>query len=287
MKKIGEYKINKLRINLNSIKAVKVISIIFLIISAVFSVILIEARDVHIIRYIFPFILLFSNIFMYYILECFIEFDEELRIKSLSAERMKNELNLWEHLEKRDLETRKILHDYSNNLLCIKGLLDDYKINELGEFVSKLFNEYELTGAYISTGNSLIDVLINAKYEQAYKKDVSLVLKLDDLSVPSIENKDLLSLLANLLDNAIEACEILEEKNKEVFLSIRQDKKLTIIVRNPIEKELVIMDNLIKSTKKGDNHGLGLLNVKSIVEKYGGEIFMDVENYYFTYFIEI
>ncbi len=51
---------------------------------------------------------------------------------------------------------------------------------------------------------------------------------------------------------------------------------------------MIITDNLIETTKKDkENHGLGLVNIKEIVEKYQVEHYIDVDDGYFTYYIEI
>ncbi len=241
-------------------------------------------------KFIISIIFIVVNLFMYYILNDLLELSEDLRIKSINEVKSANELKLWKEINDKDLVQRKMLHDYSETLLCIRTYLDKNKINELRKFVSKLSADYKLSISVIKTGNILFDVLINAKYELAMKNKINMVLKLDNLENISLEDEDFIFLISNLIDNAIEHTMTLNKKNKEIFLTIkniRKYKKLEILIRNPIETTILVENDLIKTSKKGSNHGLGLLNIKEIIEKYDGESDIYVDDGYFTYIITV
>ena len=81
-------------------------------------------------------------------------------------------------------------------------------------------------------------------------------------------------LLSNLLDNAIRESEkVLKNTGKAVIhLKLEcEDHKLIFAVRNPVTEKVEIENDTIKS-KRGDHHGIGLLNVKAVVDKYGGDM---------------
>ncbi len=278
-------KITKIELGKNQISKLIIISL--LSITAIIYSIIPDGKSIFSSDYIIPIILIFNNIFIYYILVDFTELSNNLRISSINEERMNNELELWKKLEHRDNVQKKIMHDYTNTILCIRGLIHEKKEEELKEYIDNISTDFLLASNYVSTGNSLIDVLINNKYEIALSKDIALILKLDKLNDVKIKNEEMIVILSNLLDNAIEHCEELRIKRKEIFLSIKNHNSLQIIIRNPIEKEINVENDLIKTTKKGDNHGIGLTNVKDVVKAYDGEIYIDVDDGYFTYFIEI
>ncbi|MDO4772777.1 MAG: GHKL domain-containing protein [Bacillota bacterium] len=62
---------------------------------------------------------------------------------------------------------------------------------------------------------------------------------------------------------------------------------MEIVIRNPIETEITVEDYRIPTSKKGGNHGLGLLTIRDIIEKYNGESEIYVDDGYFTYIITI
>ncbi len=237
--------------------------------------------------YITTFVLIFNTIFVYYILSDFIKMSDKLRLKSLNEERIEGELNLYKELEHKNVSRKKILHDYKNTLICVKSLICKEEYKELQKYVDRLSADVSLADDYVSTNNTLVDVLINSKYEKALQQNITLVLKLDYLADLKIKDEDMIVILSNLLDNALEYCNKLKNKDKVIFLNIKQKEVLKIVVRNPIETEIVVKDNLVKTTKKGDNHGIGLGNVNDIVEKYSGNIYINTDDGHFTCLIEI
>lgn len=126
---------------------------------------------------------------------------------------------------------------------------------------------------YISnTGNIVIDSIINFKYEEAYKKKIYFNL---DIKVPpnmEVEDFDITIILGNLLDNAIQAVDKIEDK--KINISIKYDKgRLLIKVSNKFNEYLVYNNGELVSTKKDkENHGLGIKNIKDVLDKYKGEI---------------
>ncbi len=181
------------------------------------------------------------------------------------------------------------MHDYSNTIICINGLLNENKITECKKYLSEISVNYKNSNYFIKTGNSLIDVLINNKYQIAVKKKIVMTLSLSNLSNINVKNSDLIVILSNLLDNAINASNKLKKEDKIINLSIKNNKdNLIITVINEIENKIIIKDNLIETTKNNkSNHGIGLINVRDCVKKYNGNIIINASNNKFTYLIKI
>ena len=86
-------------------------------------------------------------------------------------------------------------------------------------------------------------------------------------------------LLSNLLDNAIRESEkVLKNTGKAVIhLKLEcEDHKLIFAVRNPVTEKVEIENDTIKS-KRVDHHGIRLLNVKAVVDKYGGDMVLSCD----------
>ena len=94
----------------------------------------------------------------------------------------------------------------------------------------------------------------------------------------AIEQRDLCTITANLIKNAVEAVSQLEWGDI-VFMVNRGKKYLSINVENSFTGECVIdKAKMPKTTKKEKkNHGMGLKNVKEIVQKYEGEYNIDIK----------
>ena len=105
----------------------------------------------------------------------------------------------------------------------------------------------------------------------------------------SISDSELVIIISNILNNAIEASSESDDKYVELTLS-KKDNKYNIVVKNSVNNEDVI--NVLEMfnygySNKGDERGIGLYNVKTIVYNNGGEILVDIDENIFTMEINI
>ena len=101
----------------------------------------------------------------------------------------------------------------------------------------------------------------------------------DRLNSYHLEEEEIVILLSNLLDNAIRESEkVLKNTGKAVIhLKLEcEDHKLIFAIRNPVTEKVEIENDTIKS-KRGDHYGIGLLNVKAVVDKYGGDMVLSCD----------
>ena len=121
--------------------------------------------------------------------------------------------------------------------------------------------------------------VLNQKYRSMQEKHIAVILKVGDLQEICLEEEEIVILLSNLLDNAIRESEkVLKNTGKAVIhLKLEcEDHKLIFAVRNPVTEKVEIENDTIKS-KRGDHHGIGLLNVKAVVDKYGGDMVLSCD----------
>ena len=97
-----------------------------------------------------------------------------------------------------------------------------------------------------------------------------------------VDSKDLVTILGNLIENALEACAVSSAEHKKVELFLKEDDdRIQIIVKdngNPIEldsKEEIFVERI---SSKGDNRGTGLYLVKNRVDLYNGTIYIDEQD---------
>lgn len=77
-----------------------------------------------------------------------------------------------------------------------------------------------------------------------------------------MDEEETVILFSNLLDNAIYECvKVIRQGRKAVIhvKMIQENERLIFSVRNPVEKKVQVTD------------GIGLTNVKAVVDKYGGD----------------
>ena len=135
------------------------------------------------------------------------------------------------------------------------------------EFVNNLIETLEEKDKY--TGNFIINSILKEKIKCAREKGISVTYEIQIADTFQLERGDMGIILGNLLDNAIEASEQVEDPC--IFIQMRQrNKSLYLFIENSTreseEKEFVTT----KADKK--NHGFGLVSVQKTVEKYNGNI---------------
>lgn len=119
----------------------------------------------------------------------------------------------------------------------------------------------------------IVNAILNTKYQEAISKHIVFVFKVNDLSRIGIDDEDLVVVLANLLNNAIEACEKCEEKKIIKFKFMVEDELIILSVKNTYNQPLVYDNDEIRTSKtvEPEAHGVGIKNIIPIVEKYEGE----------------
>ena len=204
-------------------------------------------------------------------------------------EQIKNQLAHYEELYRYQSEIRTFRHDIKNKLLCVSGLLADGQTQSAIDAIKGEVDFLdEANNGVINSGNPAVDAVLQSKLAIAESKGITL-----DYSVKVSDriNVDLLELgviIGNALDNAIEAAEGLGNSvEKTVFASIiTMGGRIVISVENPVEAQV---DTKHIGTAKADklNHGYGLKSIKTIAQKYDGDVFVSCEGNIFTASINI
>lgn len=180
-------------------------------------------------------------------------------------------------LKELSLEMRKIRHDMTKYLDITSNLISSGKSEEALRYLEKIQTEkIDHTFHPIITSSDVINALLNTKFSYCKKHGIDFVYQIT-ANVSTFSEMDLSVLLGNLLDNAIEAAEKCEQPF--VKITICESKAyLVVIVTNPIGASVLKENPNFKTTKKDQlHHGLGLLTVKDIVEKYDGIFNIDEE----------
>ncbi len=201
----------------------------------------------------------------------------------LLEQRIQTEMNNTSALMEAYSRQRKITHDFSNHLTVINSLTINNQYEHLEEYVQSLYNDLSAYTLPIKTNNPVVDALLNRKYLFAVKNDIDVIFNINDLSMLNISNEDIVVLLANVIDNAIEACMKCTGYREIKIKMSNNDKSVDLSVKNTVDRKIDVSKSEIKSTKTDFyNHGYGLRNIKAIIEKYNGNMILYCDDKQFT-----
>ena len=245
-------------------------------------------EDIVNVYYVIAIVLIVLNMVVFHLINEILENSQRIREADVLKQQSIGQLELYNSFRKNYDIQRKRTHEYKNQIMCIDSLLKKKNYNKLEEYINSIFDKLDGQLDMVDTNNEVVNAVINAKYYEALQKDVLFILKINDLSHIKVSDEDIVTILSNLLDNAIEAagqCEI--DKRTVGIKLLYEDDVLSIAVSNSYKTEPEIMEDGYMRTIKDDKeqHGLGIRNVVATLEKYNAEYIIDYKNGEFVFSI--
>lgn len=171
-------------------------------------------------------------------------------------------------------------HEFMNKMHVVLGLTHMKQYEELQKYISGMVSEhqYEIGGVMKRIKSPVFAGFLLGKLSYAREKNIKLIIS-EDSYMPEIDDEsithELITIVGNLIDNALEAVTNCEKKQVEV--KIQHGDILTITVQDTGKgiKEKEIEELFTKGySTKGDNRGYGLYLVKESIQRINGEIHM-------------
>lgn len=189
-------------------------------------------------------------------------------------------------LEKSYRAQRAATHEFKHQLQLIGDLMRDGHGDEALRYIDELQGRQSSRILAANTGSTIVDAILNEKYQRARELKIDVRYSVSDLSALAVDTDALVVLLSNLLDNAIEGCARLAGE-RVLECSLILEDSLLLSVRNtapPVE----IVDGHIETTKEPKaEHGFGLGTVGRIVRQLSGELAMDYTAPWFQITVEL
>ena len=199
--------------------------------------------------------------------------------ENLLKEKIDMQYNYYLNLQETQNKVKRIYHDMSNHMICIKNMSSEQEdLNNYIDGISKDLNEFK---EIYNTGNMILDIILNEKQAKCNESNIKFSCDINFSKCSFIEMTDVCSIFSNILDNAVEACNKIN--NDEKYIKIRGTVvKSYYVIRcenSKINKVKIKNYKIITSKKDKFIHGIGLKSVKSSLKKYDGELEMeDFEN---------
>lgn len=175
-------------------------------------------------------------------------------------------------------------HEFKNTVSVWSRLLKNHEYSKLDELMDNATKiEKRHTNVFV-TGNATVDIILNDKFFEAAEKRINFVADVNDLSKISIKDEEIIVLLSNILNNAIEACEAVEKPVIFVKIAVTHGN-FVLSVKNSFNGNVKSDFGTSKNDKL--HHGYGIPNMKSIVAKYEGSYLTEQKDNMFATYIVI
>lgn len=231
------------------------------------------------------------NIVVFCLINDILKREAEIHENKIFQLQVKNQISMYRSVSEKFDRQRKKTHEYKNQIICIETLIAKKKYDELEKYVNSLSGRLSKELDSINTNNVIVDAILNSKYQEMLEKSIVFIFKINDLSNINISDEDIVVILSNLLNNAIEACEKCNDKKMIKLKFVKEDETVILSVKNTYDTNIIYRDGEMQTTKKHelDEHGIGIKNIVDTITKYGGYYVVqnDDKEFYFSLIIPV
>lgn len=181
-------------------------------------------------------------------------------------------------------ELQEFRHDMNNQFIALSELIKSGQYGEAEKQLSHLTSLTKSKIIYSISGNVIIDGLINYKLQNALKDKIKVKTEIAVPNQINIETTDLVAILGNLTDNALNAlADVPEDKRNLTIKVVFSQERLIIRTSNSyVGKVLCKNDKIVSAKQNSKQHGYGLNNIAKAVNKYKGYMNIDHTGNIFT-----
>lgn len=181
---------------------------------------------------------------------------------------------------------RGLKHDMKNHLAHLAGLIKQAGAGneEISAYFSSMHATLqELDYAY-STGHPVTDVVVNGYAQRLKEHGFSFTAEFQYPTELNIDAFDISIILANALDNAMEAAANTPNHTVRLRGIAKSGRFFLIEVENSFSGfvQFAADTGLPRTTKAGAGHGIGLQNIRECARKYMGDIDIHTDGHIFT-----
>ena len=200
--------------------------------------------DIIAIYYIIAIGLIVLNLVVFHLISEILENSRNMKEAEALRQQSIGQLELYNSMRENYNIQRQRTHEYKNQIVCMDMLMKKKDYSKLEDYIGNISDGLDAQLDMVDTNNDVVNAIFNAKYYEAIKNDVLVVLKINDLSDIKISDNDIVTILSNLLDNAIEAAKQCDIGKRIVKIKmLYEDAVLSIAVSNSYKAEPVLTED--------------------------------------------
>ena len=208
---------------------------------------------------------------------------ELLRESALTDQKKESQLAHYRDMQAVYERQGRKMHDYKNQIRTMQVLLKEGDVQAAAGLAERLTESISVEMSAVNTNHPVVNAVLNQKFHAAREQGVSMIFKVGDMSGMRLDGEEIVILLSNLLDNAIHECVKVVKAGRKAVINIKlvqEGGKMIFSVKNPVAEKVQATDGIVLDSSEG-MHGIGLMNVKAVVDKYGGDfaVFCDGEKF--------
>lgn len=230
--------------------------------------------------------LMTGNILMFHAFDRYAKQAALAKEQEMTILRQSASLEYYMQVAQMNQQHRKLIHDTSHYMKVIGELAREKENERVLNLVQEITGELEHIATMVYCANPVLNAVLQESRNEAVRKKTDMDIYVEpEIRTGEISDMDMVTMLGNLLDNAVLAaadCE--QERYVRVRIFMNREKGFLVCkVTNSYSGELLYGRGGFISTRNNPGiHGIGLKNVEKTAQKYGGYLDCSAENQTFT-----
>lgn len=213
-------------------------------------------------------VLLLSILLTYVFYGSALRRSQELFQLQKEYEKVQVDKEYYDILDHQNEELRTFIHDEKNHLTALQSMSST---EEIQTYITGILGELQYSSPVGNTKNKMLDLILGKYTSLCAIRKIKFTYSTITANLSFIEDTDLVSLLSNILDNAIEAAESTENGWVELSVHSKVSGMTILICENSSNHSPVSLNgNLVSSKSNKKYHGIGIKSIVRTAKKYGG-----------------
>jgi len=176
----------------------------------------------------------------------------------------------YETIKQSEEKTIIYRHDLRHHLHLINGYLADNNLAGIKKYITEIEKSIDDTATIKYCNNNAVNLILSPYINMAKNQNIMVESQVYIPKNCKVYDMDLCIILSNAIENAINACMNIKDRNDRRINIICKSKndKLFIQVANNFIGEVKFSEDMPISEE--ENHGFGTKSIAATVEKYGG-----------------
>ena len=179
----------------------------------------------------------------------------------------------YEALRQKMEQSRRYRHDMRHHFRVLEGLFDEGKSAEGLQYISTLSGQLTELEQEDYCENATVNAVLRSYMGRAREENCRVMVRAEVPQTCPVDEIDLCVVLANGMDNAINACRgNAREADRWIRVTVlaHENGNMSVKIENPCEQPVTFGRDGLPKSQPAEQHGIGLKSVQAVIKKYDG-----------------
>ena len=222
------------------------------------------------------FFIVISNIIVQNMLENYASIKYNEYVGSVEKLQSEMEHKYYKRIEKSNKEYMELIHNIKQHFTVIYAMSGDNEYVQ--NYLRGIDDRLNSVAKIMYCDNQILNAILSEKKDAAELKGILCDIKIDkDVNTGTISDIDIIEIVGNMFDNAIEASEKIKDmESRKIWIKgyMTNDKRFfSFSIENLCDTLPEEINGVYKTSKAdGKNHGIGITSIKKIADKNNGYV---------------